>query len=192
MMLKSYFQNKIHEAGCDEVGRGCIAGPVVAGAVILPKDYKNNDIKDSKLISQKKRRLLDLEIKKNALAWSIGLVNNKQIDKINILNSSILAIQKAIDKLKITPRFIIVDGNQFKPFKDIPYKCIIKGDNKFLSIAAAAIIAKNYRDKLMTNLSKKYKMYSWETNYGYPTLKHKKGIQTNGITKYHRKSFKLI
>ena len=192
MMLKSYFQNKIYEAGCDEVGRGCIAGPVVAAAVILPKDYTNNDIKDSKMISPKKRKLLDLEIKKNALAWSIGLVNNKQIDKINILNSSILAIHKAIKKLKITPIFIIIDGNQFKPFKNIPYKCIIKGDNKFLSIAAASIIAKNYRDKLMTNLSKKHKMYSWETNYGYPTLNHKKAIQTNGITKYHRKSFKLI
>ena len=192
MMLKSYFQNKIYEAGCDEVGRGCIAGPVVAAAVILPKDYTNNDIKDSKMISPKKRKLLDLEIKKNALAWSIGLVNNKQIDKINILNSSILAIHKAIKKLKIRPIFIIIDGNQFKPFKNIPYKCIIKGDNKFLSIAAASIIAKNYRDKLMTNLSKKYKTYSWETNYGYPTLKHKKAIQSNGITIYHRKSFKLI
>ena len=191
-MLKSYFQNKIYEAGCDEVGRGCIAGPVVAAAVILPKDYTNNDIKDSKMISPKKRKLLDLEIKKNALAWSIGLVNNKQIDKINILNSSILSIHKAIKKLKITPIFIIIDGNQFKPFKNIPYKCIIKGDNKFLSIAAASIIAKNYRDKLMTNLSKKYKTYSWETNYGYPTLKHKKAIQSNGITIYHRKSFKLI
>ena len=191
-MLKSYFQNKIHEAGCDEVGRGCIAGPVVAGAVILPKNYKNDDIKDSKMISPKERRLLDLEIKKNALAWSIGLVNNKQIDKINILNSSILAIHKAIKKLKIRPNFIIIDGNQFKPFKDIPYKCIIKGDNKFLSIAAAAIIAKNYRDKLMTKLSKKYNMYSWETNYGYPTLKHKEAIQSYGITEYHRKSFKLI
>lgn len=191
-MLKSYFQNKIHEAGCDEVGRGCIAGPVVAAAVILPKGYKNDDIKDSKMISPKKRRLLDLEIKKNALAWSIGLVNNKQIDKINILNSSILAIHKAIKKLKIRPNFIIIDGNQFKPFKDIPYKCIIKGDNKFLSIAAAAIIAKNYRDKLMTKLARKYKTYSWETNYGYPTLKHKKAIQSNGITIYHRKSFKLI
>ena len=192
MMLKSYFQNKIHEAGCDEVGRGCIAGPVVAAAVILPKGYKNDDIKDSKMISPKKRRLLDLEIKNNALAWSIGLVNNKQIDKINILNSSILAIHKAIKKLKIRPNFIIIDGNQFKPFKDIPYKCIIKGDNKFLSIAAAAIIAKNYRDKLMTKLARKYKTYSWETNYGYPTLKHKKAIQSNGITIYHRKSFKLI
>ena len=191
-MLKSYFQNKIHEAGCDEVGRGCIAGPVVAAAVILPKGYKNDDIKDSKMISPKKRILLDLEIKKNALAWSIGLVNNKQIDKINILNSSILAIHKAIKKLKIRPNFIIIDGNQFKPFKDIPYKCIIKGDNKFLSIAAAAIIAKNYRDKLMTKLARKYKTYSWETNYGYPTLKHKKAIQSNGITIYHRKSFKLI
>ena len=191
-MLKSYFQNKIHEAGCDEVGRGCIAGPVVAGAVILPKDYKNNDIKDSKLISQKKRRLLDLEIKKNALAWSIGLVNNKQIDKINILNSSILAIQKAIDKLKITPRFIIVDGNQFKPFKDIPYKCIIKGDNKFLSIAAASILAKTFRDDFMIKLSKKYTNYSWESNYGYPTKAHKDGIKKYGLTKYHRKSFKAI
>ena len=191
-MLKSYFQNKIHEAGCDEVGRGCIAGPVVAAAVILPKDYKNDDIKDSKLISPKKRKILDLEIKKNALAWSIGLVNNKQIDKLNILKSSIIAIQKAINKLKITPRFIIVDGNQFEPLNDIPYKCIIKGDNKFLSIAAASIIAKNYRDKLMTKLSKKYDMYSWETNYGYPTLKHKEAIQSYGITEYHRKSFKLI
>ena len=192
MMLKSYFKNKIHEAGCDEVGRGCIAGPVIAGAVILPKNYKNDDIKDSKLISPKKRKILGLEIKKNALAWAIGLVNNKQIDKLNILKSSILSIQKAINKLKITPRFIIVDGNQFEPLNDIPYKCIIKGDNKFLSIAAASIIAKNYRDKLMTKLSKKYNMYSWETNYGYPTLKHKEAIQSYGITEYHRKSFKLI
>ena len=191
-MLKSYFQNKINEVGCDEVGRGCIAGPVVAAAVIFPKDYSNNEIKDSKIIPIKKRKLLDIEIKKNAIEWSIGVVSNKLIDKINVLNSSILAIQKALKKLNTNPNFIIVDGNHFKPYKEIPYQCIVKGDNKYLSIAAASIIAKNYRDNLMINLSKKYKMYSWETNYGYPTLKHKIGIKSNGITKYHRKSFKLV
>jgi len=191
-MLKSYFQNILNEVGCDEVGRGCIAGPVVAAAVILPKNYLNAEIKDSKMLSMNKRKILDIEIKKNAIDWSIGIVSNKLIDKINILNASILAIQKALNKLKTKPSFIIVDGNKFKPYKDISYKCIIKGDNKYLSIASASIIAKNYRDNLMINLSKKYNMYSWETNFGYPTLKHKNGIISKGISKYHRKSFKLI
>lgn len=191
-MLKSYFQNKLNEVGCDEVGRGCIAGPVVAAAVIFPRDYSNGEIKDSKMLSMKKRKILEIEIKKNAIDWSIGIVNNQLIDKINILNASILAIQKSLNKLKTNPSFIIVDGNKFKPYKDIPHKCIIKGDNKYLSIASASIIAKNYRDNLMINLSKKYNMYSWETNFGYPTSKHKKAIISTGITKYHRKSFKLV
>ena len=172
-MLKSFYQEKIYEAGCDEEGRGCLAGPVIAAAVILPKNYKNNNIKDSKKISVKKRKLLEIEIKNNAIDWSIGIVNNKKIDEINILNASILAMHNAIKKLKIKPN------------------CIIQGDNKYLSIAAASIIAKNYRDNFMCNKAKKFEIYSWETNFGYPTKKHKEAIKKFGISNYHRKSFKL-
>ena len=190
-MLKSFYQEKIYEAGCDEVGRGCLAGPVIAAAVILPKNYKNNNIKDSKKISVKKRKLLEIEIKNNAIDWSIGIVNNKKIDKINILNASILAMHNAIDKLKIKPNYLIIDGNKFKPYKKIKHTCIIQGDNKYLSIAAASIIAKNYRDNFMCNKAKKFEIYSWETNFGYPTKKHKEAIKKFGISSYHRKSFKL-
>ncbi|MEE3112934.1 MAG: ribonuclease HII, partial [Bacteroidota bacterium] len=140
-MLKSFYQEKIYEAGCDEVGRGCLAGPVIAAAVILPKNYKNNNIKDSKKISVKKRKLLEIDIKNNAIDWSIGIVSNKKIDKINILNASILAMHNAIKKLKIKPNYLIIDGNQFKPYKKVKHTCIIQGDNKYLSIAAASIIA---------------------------------------------------
>ena len=178
-MLKSFYQEKIYEAGCDEVGRGCLAGPVIAAAVILPKNYKNNNIKDSKKISVKKRIIfpqINLDIFK---------------DEINILNASILAMHNAIDKLKIKPNYLIIDGNKFKPYKKIKHTCIIQGDNKYLSIAAASIIAKNYRDNFMCNKAKKFEIYSWETNFGYPTKKHKEAIKKFGISNYLRKSFKL-
>jgi|TARA_B100001113_G_C21114568_1_gene624828 ribonuclease HII len=191
-MLKKQFQKNLIEAGCDEVGRGCIAGPVVAAAVILPKDYINNSIIDSKKLSSKKREEIGKEIIGNAIAWSVSEVSNNTIDKINILNASILAMHRAIDKLKVSPEFIIVDGNRFKPYKNVNHECIIKGDNKFQNIAAASILAKNYRDDLMKNLSKKFDKYSWESNFGYPTKKHRDSIKKHGVTDYHRKSFKLL
>ncbi|PDH42970.1 MAG: ribonuclease HII [Rhodothermaeota bacterium MED-G19] len=191
-MLKKQFQKNLIEAGCDEVGRGCIAGPVVAAAVILPTEYFNNSIIDSKKLSPKKREKLGKEIIGNAIAWSVSEVSNNTIDKINILNGSILAMHRALDKLKVRPEFIIVDGNKFKPYKNVKHECIIKGDNKFQNIAAASIIAKNYRDDLMKNLSQKFDKYSWESNFGYPTKKHRNSIKKHGVTEYHRKSFKLL
>ena len=191
-MLKKQFQKNLIEAGCDEVGRGCIAGPVVAAAVILPTEYFNNSIIDSKKLSPKKREELGKEIIGNAIAWSVSEVSNNTIDKINILNASILAMHRALDKLKVRPEFIIVDGNKFKPYKNVKHECIIKGDNKFQNIAAASILAKNYRDDLMKNLSQKFDKYSWESNFGYPTKKHRNSIKKHGVTEYHRKSFKLL
>ena len=191
-MLKKQFQKNLIEAGCDEVGRGCIAGPVVAAAVILPTEYFNNSIIDSKKLSPKKREKLGKEIIGNAIAWSVSEVSNNTIDKINILNASILAMHRALDKLKVRPEFIIVDGNKFKPYKNVKHECIIKGDNKFQNIAAASILAKNYRDDLMKNLSQKFDKYSWESNFGYPTKKHRNSIKKHGVTEYHRKSFKLL
>ena len=191
-MLKSYYQKKLVEVGCDEVGRGCTAGPVVAAAVIFKKDYKNNNIIDSKKISKRKRLELANIIKIEAENWAIASVNNLEIDKMNILNASFYAMHKAIDKLKVKPEFIIVDGNKFISYKNLDYECIVKGDNKFLSIAAASILAKTFRDDFMIKLSKKYTNYSWESNYGYPTKAHKDGIKKYGLTKYHRKSFKAI
>ena len=191
-MLKSQFQKNLIEAGCDEVGRGCIAGPVVAAAVIMPPDYKNNNIMDSKKLSPKKREIVEKEIIKNARSWAIASVSNNTIDKINILNASILAMHRALDKLDIKPEFILVDGNQFKQYKKLRYECVIKGDNKYQNIAAASILAKNYRDKLMHDLSFSFDKYSWETNFGYPTKKHRESIKEYGVTEYHRKSFKLL
>jgi ribonuclease HII len=191
-MLKKQFQKNLIEAGCDEVGRGCIAGPVVAAAVILPTEYFNNSIIDSKKLSPKKREKIGKEIIGNAIAWSVSEVSNNTIDKINILNASILAMHRALDKLKVRPEFIIVDGNKFKPYKNVKHECIIKGDNKFQNIAAASILAKNYRDDLMKNLSQKFDKYSWESNFGYPTKKHRDSIIKHGATEYHRKSFKLL
>tara|TARA_B100000959_G_scaffold285184_1_gene359123 strand:- start:1882 stop:2457 length:576 start_codon:yes stop_codon:yes gene_type:complete len=191
-MLKKQFQKNLIEAGCDEVGRGCIAGPVVAAAVILPTEYFNNSIIDSKKLSPKKREEVGKEIIGNAIAWSVSEVSNNTIDKINILNASILAMHRAVDKLKVRPEFIIVDGNKFKPYKNVKHECIIKGDNKFQNIAAASILAKNYRDDLMKNLSQKFDKYSWESNFGYPTKKHRDSIKKHGVTDYHRKSFKLL
>ena len=191
-MLKSHFQENLNEAGCDEVGRGCLAGPVVAAAVIFEKNYKNKNIIDSKKLTAQKRKNIEIEIKKDAVCWAVASLKNELIDKYNILNASILAMHKALNKLKIKPEFIIVDGNKFKKYKQVNHECIIKGDNNFLSIAAASIIAKNYRDNLMIKLSKKYNQYLWNTNFGYPTKAHREAIRKFGITKYHRKSFKLL
>ena len=191
-MLKSCYQSKVLEAGCDEVGRGCIAGPVVAASVILPNDYSSESIKDSKTISPKKRILIEKEIKSSAIAWSVSEIDNKRIDKENILNASISAMHAALENLRVTPKYIIVDGNKFKKYKDIEHRCIIKGDSKYLSIAAASIIAKNYRDQLMKKLSEKHNQYDWHKNFGYPTKSHRDAIKKFGITELHRKSFKLI
>ena len=191
-MLKSCYQSKVLEAGCDEVGRGCIAGPVVAASVIFPNDYSNESIKDSKTISSKKRILIEKEIKSSAIAWSVSEIDNKRIDKENILNASISAMHAALENLRVIPEYIIVDGNKFKKYKDIEYRCIINGDSKYLSIAAASIIAKNYRDKLMKKLSEKHNQYDWHKNFGYPTKSHRDAIKKFGITELHRKSFKLI
>ena len=191
-MLKSSFTNHKIEVGVDEVGRGCLAGPVVAAAVILPENFKHCLLNYSKKITEKKRILLESDIKENALAWAIAEVDNHKIDEINILNASFLAMHKAIDKLKVTPQFILVDGNRFKPYKSIPYECIVKGDGKFLSISAASILAKNYRDNLMRELAVKLPYYGWENNVGYPTKKHREGIKKHGITSFHRTSFRLL
>ena len=191
-MLKSCYQSKVLEAGCDEVGRGCIAGPVVAASVIFPNDYSNESIKDSKIISPKKRILIEKEIKSSAIAWSVSEIDNKRIDKENILNASISAMHASLENLKVIPKYIIVDGNKFKKYKDIEHRCIIKGDSKYLSIAAASIIAKNFRDQLMKKLSEKHNKYDWHKNFGYPTKSHRDAIKKFGITELHRKSFKLI
>ena len=190
-MLKVFKSNKII-AGCDEAGRGCLAGPVVAASVILPKYYKNNLIKDSKKLSKNDREILQKTIKKEAISWSIGIVNEKKIDEINILNASFLAMHKAISSLIIVPGLLLIDGNRFNSYPNINHKCIIKGDTKYLSIAAASILAKTYRDNLMNKLDVKYPQYGWKDNKGYPTKKHKLAINKIGICQHHRKSFQLF
>ena len=190
-MLK-YNYSKSIEAGCDESGRGALAGPVVAAAVILPKNYKNKSINDSKIVSLKERLRLENTIKKEAISWAIGIADVKEIDKLNILNASILAMHRAINKLNKIPERLLIDGNQFKTYKDIKHTCIIKGDSKFMSIAAASILAKTHRDKIMLELDKIKPLYNWSKNKGYPTQQHKKNIIEFGITRYHRKSFQLL
>jgi len=191
-MLKSYFQKKLIEAGCDEAGRGCLAGPVYAAAVILPKDYKNNLLNDSKKISEKKRDLLRLEIEKEAISYAVGIVDNHEIDKINVLNASFLAMHRAVEQLSQTPQLLLIDGNRFNTYPNIPHECIIKGDGKFLSIAAASILAKTYRDEFMFNAHQKYPEYAWLKNKAYPTKTHRDAIKKFGITELHRKSFQLL
>ncbi len=190
-MLKSYYNSDLIEAGCDEAGRGCLAGPVFAAAVILPKDYKNELLDDSKKLSLKNRLVLRKRIMEDAIAWAVASVDNEEIDEINILNASILAMQKAVEKLKTVPRFLLIDGNRFKPFRDIPYKTIVKGDGKYMSIAAASILAKTFRDDYMSELHSKHPQYGWNRNMGYPTKEHRTAIAKFGITEYHRKSFRL-
>lgn len=191
MLQNAYNIDKV-EAGCDEAGRGCLAGSVYAAAVILPPDYENPLLNDSKQLTEKKRYLLRDIIQREALAWAIGIVTAEEIDKINILNASILAMHRALDGLSLRPEAIIVDGNRFKPYNDIPSITIVKGDGKYLSIAAASILAKTYRDDYMKTLAAEYPQYDWASNKGYPTKKHREAIRQHGITPYHRKSFTLL
>lgn len=188
-MLKSSFSNKLIEAGCDEAGRGCLAGPVFAAAVVLPPDYTNLLLNDSKKLTSGQRDKLRLVIEAEALAWSVEFIDNIEIDRINILNASILAMHEALSKLPVTPELILVDGNRFKPFLAIPHQCIIKGDGLFMSIAAASVLAKTHRDEYMMQLHKTYPEYGWNRNKGYPTLEHRRKIIKIGSTPYHRQTF---
>lgn len=191
-MLKSYFDKHLIEAGCDEAGRGCLAGPVYAASVILPKSYKNKWLDDSKKLSDKDRYDLRPEIEEKATTWAIGVVDNIEIDEINILKASFLAMHRAINLLKQMPELLLIDGNRFTPYKKIPHQCIVKGDAKFLNIAAASILAKTYRDDFMKEAAIKYPQYGWEQNMGYPTKKHREAIKTNGTTRLHRLTFQLL
>lgn len=191
-MLKGHYYERKIEAGCDEAGRGCLAGSVYAAAVILPDDYQNEMLNDSKQLTEKKRYQLREIIERDAVAWAVGIVTPEEIDKINILNASILAMHRALDQLKVRPEAIIVDGNRFKKYKDLPHTTIVKGDGKYLAIAAASILAKTYRDDYMNGLAKEYPQYDWLSNKGYPTKKHREAIKQFGITPYHRKSYNLL
>lgn len=191
-MLLSHYYEGLVEVGCDEAGRGCLAGSVYAAAVILPPDYENELLNDSKKLSAKKRYTLRAEIERDAVAWAVGVVTPEEIDKINILNASFLAMHRALDQLKVRPEAVIVDGNRFKPYQELPFTTIVKGDEKYLSIAAASILAKTYRDDYMQALAKEYPQYDWQSNMGYPTKKHRKAISEHGVTPYHRKSFNLL
>ncbi|TAG57350.1 MAG: ribonuclease HII [Cytophagales bacterium] len=191
-MLQKSFTNNLIEVGVDEVGRGCLAGPVVAAAVILPKDFFHSKLTDSKQLSAKEREKIKIDIENNALQFAISEVSAPKIDEINILQASFLAMHQALDKLTLTPELILVDGNRFVPYKFINHQCIVKGDSKFFSIAAASVLAKCYRDNLMTNLSYSYPKYAWQKNMGYPTLAHRKAIKEFGITPWHRASFRLL
>jgi len=191
-MLKSSYYKEYVEAGCDEAGRGCLAGPVYAAAVILPRDYENERLNDSKKLTPHQRQTLREEIERDAVAWAVGVVNADEIDEINILNASILAMHRAIDQLSVRPEALIIDGNRFKPYRNLPYTTIVKGDGKYLPIAAASILAKTYRDDFMLKLSQQYPHYDWQHNMGYPTPKHREGIRQHGITPFHRKTFRLL
>ena len=201
MLASHYYEGKI-EAGCDEAGRGCLAGSVYAAAVIFPENYQNEELNDSKQLTDKRRKQLRDIIERDAVAWAVGVVTPDEIDKINILNASILAMHRALDQLKVRPEAIIVDGNRFKPYYQptansqqpiaIPYTTIVKGDGKYLSIAAASILAKTYRDDYMDALAKDYPQYDWLSNKGYPTKKHREAIRQYGITPFHRKTFNML
>ena len=191
MLKNHYFEGKM-EAGCDEAGRGCLAGSVYAAAVIFPEDYRNEELNDSKQLTDKKRHQLREMIERDALAWAVGVVTPEEIDKINILNASFLAMHRALDQLKVRPEAIIVDGNRFKKYGEVPHTCIVKGDAKYLSIAAASILAKTYRDDYMDGLAEEYPQYDWKSNKGYPTKKHREAIRLYGVTPYHRKSYNLL
>lgn len=191
-MLKSHYYENLIEAGCDEAGRGCLAGSVYAAAVILPRDYDNPLLNDSKQLSPRLRYQLREQIQQEALAWAVGIVTAEEIDRINILKASLLAMHRALDLLKVRPEAIIADGNRFAPYRDLPYTTIVKGDGKYQAIAAASILAKTYRDDYMEQLHEEYPMYDWKSNKGYPTRKHREGIRRFGISPYHRKSYHLL
>ena len=197
-MLKNHYYEGLIEAGCDEAGRGCLAGSVYAAAVILPRDYANADLNDSKQLTEKRRNLLRTQIERDAVAWAVGVVTPEEIDKINILRASILAMHRALDQLSVRPEAIIVDGNRFTPYKPdlssspLPHTCIVKGDGKYQAIAAASILAKTYRDDYMAQLAEEYPQYDWLSNKGYPTRKHREAIRRYGPTPYHRMSYNLL
>jgi len=190
--LNKVLSNQEYEVGCDEAGRGCLSGPVVAAAVILGNNFENDVINDSKQLSEKKRNSLRTFIEENALFWAVGIVSPKEIDEINILNASFLAMHRAIDQLNCKKDLIIVDGNRFNAYQDIPHECIVKGDSKFMNIAAASILAKTYRDEYMEKIHEEFPMYNWKKNKGYPTKDHRAAIKEFGVTPYHRLSFKLL
>jgi len=192
-MLRSSFTPHLIEAGCDEVGRGCLAGPVVAAAVILPKKYRHKLLRDSKQLKKEQRDALQGDIRRDALAWAIAAVDNEEIDRINILNASFKAMHLALDQIReLRPELLLIDGNRFKPYQEIRFECVIKGDDKYLSIAAASVLAKTYRDDLMARYHEQYPGYGWITNVGYPTNEHREGIKRLGETPLHRKSFRLL
>ncbi|HKI87878.1 MAG TPA: ribonuclease HII [Draconibacterium sp.] len=190
--LLPYFQKNLIEAGCDEAGRGCLAGPVFAAAVILPPDFESDLLNDSKKLTEKQRYQLRPIIEKEALAWAVEMVSNREIDEINILNASFLAMNKAVQKLKIVPEHLLIDGNRFRPRTEIPFTCMVKGDGRFYSIAAASVLAKTYRDDFMLNIHNEFPQYDWHKNKGYPTKKHRAAIKKHGVTLYHRMSFRLL
>lgn len=191
-MLKSYLHKGVVEAGCDEAGRGCLAGAVYAAAVILPPDFKDERLNDSKQLTEKQRYALREVIEREAVAWAIGIVSPEEIDQINILNASFLAMHRAVDQLKVRPEHLLIDGNRFNPYPDVPHTTIVKGDGKYLPIAAASILAKTYRDDYMNRLDTEYPAYDWKHNKGYPTKKHREAIALHGTTPYHRMSFNLV
>ena len=191
-MLLPYHTADVIEAGCDEAGRGCLCGPVACAAVILPDGFECPGLDDSKKLTERQRDLLRPYIEENAIAWSVMMVDVEEIDRINILNSSILGMHRALESLSVSPQHIIVDGNRFKPFKEIPYTTVVKGDSKYMSIAAASILAKTHRDELMNSLHERYPQYSWNVNKGYPTKKHREAIAKYGATPLHRGSFRLL
>lgn len=191
-MLKSNYFNGMIEAGCDEAGRGCLAGSVYAAAVILPDGYENAELDDSKKLTPRKRNELRGIIERDAVAWAVGVVTPDEIDKINILNASFLAMHRALDALAVRPEAVIVDGNRFKPYRGLPYATIVKGDGKYLPIAAASILAKTYRDDYMERLDAEYPQYGWKGNKGYPTRRHREAIKSSGVTPYHRMSYNLL
>lgn len=191
-MLLSYYQEQLIEAGCDEAGRGCFAGPVFAAAVILPKDFSHPTLNDSKQLTAKEREELKIFILANALDHAVAMVDNTEIDRINILKASFKAMHLAIDMLKKRPSFLLIDGNRFDPYKKIKHQCIVEGDGKYASIAAASILAKTYRDAYMTKLDEEYPFYNWKKNKGYGTEEHRNAIKEHGLCKYHRMSFRLI
>ncbi len=191
-MLEPYFNHDLLEAGCDEAGRGCLAGSVFAAAVILPRDYENAALNDSKKLTAKKRYALREQIERDALAWAVGEVKPEDIDKVNILHASFLAMHRAIAQLQVAPEALIIDGNRFDPYPGLPHTCIVKGDGKYLSIAAASILAKTYRDDYMDALARECPYYDWEHNKGYPTAKHYAGLEAHGPSVYHRRTFNLV
>ena len=189
--LLPYLDKNRIEAGCDEAGRGCLAGPVVAAAVILPPGFSNKMLNDSKKLTRKQRDQLRPVIEKEALAWAVEMVSNQEVDKVNILNASFLAMNRAVGKLAVKPQHLLIDGNRFRPQTEIPFTCIVKGDGKFMPIAAASVLAKTYRDEFMEKIDKDFPEYNWKQNKGYPTKWHREAIKKAGITSYHRKSFRL-